>query len=78
MAKWIKMDAEAEGHWIAGDYNPLEVRTSPEGDLEVWMPHTFSERGRYISGTDRTCWHCGLLPLDYDATEFDCVQDEVG
>ncbi len=74
MAEWIKLTAEDEAAWIDGAFTPLEMRTAPEGHLEVWMPHTFSAG----PGSDKRCWHCDLLPLDYDKVEYDCVQDEVG
>lgn len=68
MAGWVALDAEALEDLENGLLIPLATRETGRG-TEAWMPHTFSAG----PGSDKRCWHCGLLPLDYDRIEWDCV-----
>lgn len=72
MGEWTALDEQAQQDYLNGYLIPLDVRETEHG-VEVWMPHRFSERGRYLSGTDRICWDCGLLPMGYDRVEVPCV-----
>lgn len=63
--RWLVMDDEMISDYREGEMIPLAMRRE-DGALQVWMPPHDFPRG---SGG---CWHCGLVPLDYDAIETDC------
>lgn len=67
MAGWIALEGEALDDYLSARMAPLEARETEHG-VEVFMPHTFSGG----PGSDKRCWHCGLLPLDYDRIEVAC------
>lgn len=69
--RWMPLDDPAElADYLEGHMAPLQSRETEHG-VEVWMPHTFLAPSRF-TGT-RVCQVCGLLPLDYDKIETDCL-----